>query len=82
MESGIKELEENVLPDLRDLRSCIKEATVADILARAIQMERDSMTFYSSLMSEVDSNYKELLEEFVKEENQHIGWLQQQSENL
>ena len=76
------ELEENVLPDLRELKSFIKDATVADILAHAVQMERDSMTFYSNLKSEVDSNYQELLEEFVKEESKHIEWLQQHSEIL
>jgi len=38
-------------------------------------MESDSMTFYSNLISEVDPNYKGLLEEFVNEENQHIEWL-------
>lgn len=69
------ELEEGVLFDFQELSHFIKTATTTEIIARAIQMESDSMTFYSSLMSEVDPNYKGLLEEFVNEENQHIEWL-------
>ena len=69
------ELEDGVLPDFQELSRFINEATTTDILACAIQMERDSMTFYSNLISEVDPNYIGLLEELVKEENQHIEWL-------
>lgn len=72
------ELEEGVLPDARELKSFIEEATVADILARAIQMERDSVTFYSNLIPEVGQDYCALLEEFVKEEKLHVQWLQRQ----
>jgi rubrerythrin len=69
------ELEDGVLPDFQELSHFINEATTTEILARAIQMESDSMTFYSNLISEVDPNYTGLLEELVKEENQHIEWL-------
>jgi rubrerythrin len=76
------DLEEGVLTDFQEVKSFVKQATVTEILARAIQLERDSITFYSSLMSEVDLNCKGLLEELLKEENQHIKWLQQQRMNL
>jgi rubrerythrin len=69
------ELEDGVLPDFQELSHFINEATTTEILARAIQMESDSMTFYSNLMSEVDPNHTGLLEELVKEESQHIEWL-------
>ena len=76
------DLEDGVLPEFRDLKSFIKEASVADILERAVQMERDSVNFYSSLMPEVDANHTRLLQELVKEESQHIKWLQKQKLNL
>jgi rubrerythrin len=69
------ELEDGVLPDFQELSHFINEATTTEILARAIQMESDRMTFYSNLMSEVDPNYTGLLEELVEEESQHIEWL-------
>ncbi|MHC4190905.1 MAG: ferritin family protein [Planctomycetota bacterium] len=76
------ELEEGILFDFQELSHFIKTATTTEILARAIQMESDSITFYSNLMSEVDPTYKGLLEEFVNEENQHIEWLTSTKANL
>ena len=76
------DLEDGVLPDLDNLQSSIENATAADILELALQMERNSVDFYSGFMSVVDENSKVLLQELVKEESQHIEWLQQEKDNL
>lgn len=74
-------LEEDVLPDAREIESFIAQARVPDILARAIQMELDSVTFYSNLMAEVSHEHRGLLEEFAEEEKRHINWLKRQSQD-
>ena len=76
------DLEEGVLPDFQELSHFINESTTSEILERAIQMESDSMTFYTKLMSEVNTNCTALLEELVKEENQHIEWLASVKDDL
>ena len=75
-------LEEDILPDAHEMESFIAQAGVPDILAHALQMEKDSVAFYSNLMAEVSHEHRGLLEEFVEEERLHIKWLERQSQNL
>ena len=69
------ELEDAVDLDMQELKSFIKEATILEILLRAIQMESDTMAFYSSLMPEVNPDCAGLLQELIEEENNHLKWL-------
>ena len=69
------ELEDAVALDMQELKSFIKEATTIEILLRAIQMESDTMTFYSNLIPEVNPNCAGLLQELIEEENDHLAWL-------
>jgi len=71
------DLEEGVLSDTEEVKSLVEGATVADIMEKAIQIERDSVTFYSRLISEIEPSCREALEEIIEEERNHIDWLQQ-----
>jgi rubrerythrin len=65
-------IEERILSDPEAARDAASSGDVAGILDTAIQLEKDSVLFYSELLSEVDAEDTPAVKEIIDEEKRHV----------
>ena len=65
-------IEERVLSDPEAAREAAASGDVAAVLDTAIQLEKDSVLFYSELLSDVDDRDTAAVREIIEEEKRHV----------
>jgi len=68
---------EGILPDRETIREVVTTGNVADLLAVAIQMERDAIRFYSGIAANVPD--RTAVEVVIQEEQAHLRILSEAS---
>ena len=75
-------IEERVLSDPETAREIAASGDTAGLLETAIQVEKDSVLFYSELLSEVDEGDVAAVQKIIDEEKQHVRLLVAAKEKL
>jgi rubrerythrin len=65
-------IEEHVLSDTEAARDAAAGGDPAQVLNTAIQIEKDSVLFYSELLNEVDEKDAPAVREIIDEEKRHV----------
>ena len=75
-------IEEHVLSDPDAAHEATESGDVIGLLETAIQVEKDSVLFYSELLAEVDADDSQAVQEIVDEEKRHVSTLVQAKRRL
>ena len=73
-------IQQRVLPLEAEARGVAEGSSVADVLDMAIQMEADSVAFYTELLSAVDAEDAAAVERIIQEEKSHDRQLREARE--